>query len=144
LPLLETAISLGAHDPNAYYYLASAISHDRPEDTESACKAIQKALELDSHDAFIHSLAGKIYYERKEYPAALEHLNAALQLWPDMIEAHQSLAGVYKAMGEKEKSIAELKDIVRIKQENPTADQTPPVPMEKFLFSVQAPTHSPM
>jgi len=61
-----------------------------------------------------------------------------------MVEAHQTLAGVYKALGEKDKSIAEMKDILRIKQENPTADQTPPLPMDQLLFSVQAPAHSPM
>jgi hypothetical protein len=58
-----------------------------------------------------------------------------------MAEAHQTLAGVYKAVGDKEKSIAELQEILRLKQANPTADQTPPFPMEKLLFSVQAPSH---
>jgi len=142
-PLLETAISLGAHDANVYYYLASAISHARPDDLEGAQQSIQKALKLNPGDAFIQSLAGKIHYERKEYPAALENLNAALRLWPDMIEAHQSLAGVYRAMGEKEKSIAELKDILRIKQENPTADQAPPLPAADLLFTVQPPARPP-
>jgi hypothetical protein len=46
-------------------------------------------------------------------------------------------------MGDKEKSVAELKEILRVKQANPTADQTPPFPMEKLLFSVQTPAHPP-
>ena len=136
-PLLERAISLGANDANVYYYLASALSHNHPDDHDAAQAAVQKALELNPNDAFIQSLAGKICYERKEYPAAVEHLNAALHLWPDMIEAHQNLAGVYRAMGEKDKSLAELKDVLRIKQENPTADQTPPLPAADLLFTVQ-------
>ena len=143
-PPLETAIALGAHDPNVYYYLASAISHDRPDDIDSTQKAIRKAVELNPNDAYIQALAGKIAYQRKEYHAALEHLNAALRLWPDMVEAHQNLAAVYRAMGEREKSGAELKEIVRIKQENPTADQTPPFPMEGLLFTVRPPARSPM
>lgn len=137
LPLLETAISLGARDPNVYYYLASAISHERPDDIESADQAIQQALRLNPNDVYIQSLAGRIAYERKEYPAALEHLQTALRLWPDMVEAHQNLAGVYRAIGEKDKSIAELKEIVRIKQANPTADQTPPFPVGDLLFTVR-------
>ncbi|MGA2606995.1 MAG: tetratricopeptide repeat protein [Terriglobia bacterium] len=143
-PLLETAISLGASDPNVYYYLASAITHDRPDDIEAAYKAIQKAVELNPNDVYIQSLAGKIAYQRKEYQAALEHLSAALRLWPDMVEARQTLAGVYRATGEKEKSIAELKEILRIKQENRTADQTPPFPMDSLLFSVRPPAPSTM
>jgi len=137
--LLETAISLGADDPNVYYYLASATSHARPEDVDAAQQAIEKALRLNPDDPYIQSLAGKIAYRRKEYPAALEHLTTALRLWPAMIEAHETLAGVYKATGEKEKSIAELKEIVRIKQENPTADQTPPFPARDLLFTVHGP-----
>jgi tetratricopeptide (TPR) repeat protein len=142
--LLETAISLGANDPNVYYYLASAISHSSPDDVDSAQKAIEQALVLNRNDAYIQSLAGRIDYERKEYPAALEHLQVALRLWPEMVEAHQNLAGVYRAMGEKEKSIAELKEIVRIKQENPTADQTPPFPVGDLLFSVRPSSHQPV
>jgi tetratricopeptide (TPR) repeat protein len=142
--LLETAISLGAHDSNVYYYLASAISHSTQEDVDAAQKAIEKALELNPNDAYVQSLAGRIAYQRKEYPTAIEHLQAALRLWPDMVEAHQSLAGVYRAMGEKEKSVAELKDILRIKQENPTADQTPPFPVSDLLFGVGSSSPQPV
>jgi len=141
--LLETATSLGAHDAVAFYYLASAITHANPEDTESAQKAIQQALQLNPDDAYIRSLAGKIAYTRKDYPAALEHLTAALRLWPEMIEAHQTLSAAYRALGEKEKSIAELKEVVRIKQENPTADQAPPFPVGELLFTVRPPARPP-
>ncbi len=57
-----------------------------------------------------------------------------------MIEAHETLAGVYRATGEREKSAEALKEIVRIKQENPTADQSPPFPARDLLFTVQSPT----
>jgi tetratricopeptide (TPR) repeat protein len=143
VPLLETAISLGAQDSSVYYYLASAISHARPDDVDAARQAIEKALELNPDDPYIQSLAGKIAYRRKAYPVALEHLTAALRLWPEMIEAHETLAGVYRAMGEREKSAEALKEIVRIKQENPTADQTPPLPTRDLLFSVPGPSRPP-
>jgi tetratricopeptide (TPR) repeat protein len=139
MDLLQTAVSLGARDANVYYYLASAISHARPDDVDAAKQAIEKALELNPDDPYIQSLAGRIAYRQKAYPAALEHLNAALKLWPEMIEAHETLAGVYRAMGEREKSAEVLKEIVRIKQENPTADQTPPFPARDLLFTVRNP-----
>ena len=138
--LLQTAVSLGARDANVYYYLASAISHARPDDVDAAKRAIDKALELNPQDPYIQSLAGRIAYRQKAYPEALEHLNAALRLWPEMIEAHETLAGVYRATGEKEKSADALKEIVRIKQEHPTADQSPPFPARDLLFTVQSPT----
>jgi len=141
--LLETAVALGAHDAVTYYYLASAITHAAPEDTESAQKAIEQALKLNPEDAYIRALAGKVAYTRKDYTAALEHLTAALRLWPEMIEAHQTLSATYRALGEREKSAAELKEIVRIKQADPTADQAPPFPVGDLLFTVRPPARPP-
>ena len=142
-PVLKNAIALGADDGIANYYLALVILNSNPERVEEAHQAISKALKMTPDDVYVQSLAGKIDSLRKDYPAAIEHLNAAVRMWPEMTEAHETLAGVYRAMGDKEKSVAELKEILSIKQAHPTADQTPPFPMEKLLFSVQAPSHPP-
>jgi tetratricopeptide (TPR) repeat protein len=141
--LLETAVALGVRDAVAYYYLASAITHATPEDTEGAQKTIEQALQLNPEDAYVRALAGKIAYTRKDYPAALEHLRAALRLWPEMIEAHQTLSATYRALGDREKSAAELQEIVRIKQADPTADQAPPFPVGDLLFTVRPPVRPP-
>lgn len=139
-PLIENAMTLGADNGITNFYMALICVNDNPAKIEEAHQAISKALETIPDDVYAQSLAGKIDYLRKDYPSALNHLNAALRLWPDMLEAHQTLAGVYKAMGDKDKSIAELKESLRIKQENRTADQRPPLLMEKLLFSVEAPS----
>jgi len=136
-PLLETAITLGAENAVTYFYLALARSSDNPPSTDQAQKAIERALQLNPKDAYIHSLAGRIAYLQQDYSTAEEHLKVALQIWPEMVEAHQTLAGVYRALGEREKSAAELKEIVRIKQANPTADQAPPFPVGDLLFTVR-------
>ena len=138
-PLLETAVALGFNNVAAYYSLALADIDIIPPDIEGAHQAIVGALRLSPDDAYIQSLAGKIAYERKDYQAALEHLNAAVRIWPDMIEAHESLAGTYRALGEREKSAAELKEVLRIKQQIRTADQVPPSSPASLLFSVPAP-----
>ena len=139
-PVLENAIALGADNGITNYYLALVIVNSTPERVEEAYDAISKALRMTPDDVYVQSLAGKIDYMRKDYPSALNHLTAALRLWPEMIEAHETLAGVYRAMGEKDKSVAALKEIVRIKQENPTADQNPPFPARDLLFTVHSPT----
>ena len=138
-PLLETAIALGADDPEAYFYLASSTIQANTDATAEAQKAIERALALDPKDPFIQSLAGRIAYLKKDYPAALERLESALAIWPDMIEAHQTLSGTYRALGDKEKAAEELKTVLRIKQQNPTADQSPPFPIGSELFGVQSP-----
>ena len=138
-PLLETAIALGAHQAMAYFHLASAMIACNPADVSGAQTAIREALALNPKDSYIQSLAGKIAYLAKDYPAALEHLHAALEIWPDMIEAHETLSATYRALGDKDKSIEELKTVLRIKQQNPRSAQIPPFPTNDLLFTVGEP-----
>ena len=73
---LNNAIVLGVNDSAAYYYLALAILHTNPEDTEGIQKALDQAIKLSPEDPYIRSLAGKNAITRKDYAAALEHLGA--------------------------------------------------------------------
>jgi tetratricopeptide (TPR) repeat protein len=141
-PLLETAIALGAHKAMAYYHLAFAIITSEPENVVEAQAAIRQALALNPRDPYIQSLAGRIAYLAKDYPAAIEHLRAALEIWPDMVEAHSRLSATYRAMGEEDKSLAELKEVARIKQLQPGI-QTPPFPTDELLFTVDEPGSPP-
>jgi tetratricopeptide (TPR) repeat protein len=142
-PLLETAIALGAHQTMAYYHLAFAMVTYDPADVSGAQAAIREALALNPKDSYIQTLAGKIAYLGKDYPAALEHLHAALEIWPDMIEAHETLSATYRALGDKDKSIEELKTVLRIKQQNPRSVQVPPFPTNDLLFTVGEPGFPP-
>ncbi len=142
-PLLVTAISLGAENPVAYYYLALARTTETPPRPQEAQEAIVKALQFNPEDAFNQSLAGRIAFLLDDYHTAEKHLQAALRLWPDMVEAHQTLSGVYRALGEKEKSVVELKEVLRIKQATRDADQSPPFPTGDLLFTVRPPVHPP-
>ena len=138
-PLLETAISLGEDNFKAYYYLALATTHAEPDDLDDAQKAIDQALKFNSNDPYVRALAGKLAFRRKDYPAAVEQLTAALHAWPEMIEAHETLSATYRAMGDREKATTEVKEILRIKQASRGTDQAPPSPVRNLLFSVRPP-----
>lgn len=140
--LMETAIALGDSDALAYFNLALADMGDSPPDTVAAQEAISQAVRLAPEDPYIQWLAGKVSFARGNYDGALKHLEAALHYWPDMVEAHTELSATYRALGEREKSIAELKEVSRIKQSNPGPVQTPPRPkssMADLLISVRPP-----
>ena len=139
LPLLETAIALGANSPEGYYYQALAITHARPNDLESAHTAIARALALTSKDSYIFLLAGKISLARKEYAAAVEQLVRATHLLPTLIPAHYALHDAYKAIGDEQKSAAELEAIQHIADENAASDKSP-FPIEDFVFTVRPPS----
>ena len=141
-PLLETAIALGAHQATAYYNLAFAIITSDPGNVAEAQATIREALALNPRDPYIQSLAGKIAYRGKNYSTALEHLHVALEIWPDMVEAHETLSATYRALGDKNKSIEELKTVLRIKQEHPGI-QVAPFPTDDLLFTVDEPSSPP-
>ncbi|MGO8735325.1 MAG: tetratricopeptide repeat protein [Terriglobia bacterium] len=142
IPVLQLAIALGADDAVTYFYLASALIDANTENVAEAQEAIDAAVALDPDDPFAQSLAGKIAYLGKNYPLALQHLGAALKIWPDMVEAHETRSATYRALGEKEKSVDDLKEVLRIKQQMPTADQSPPFPIGSELFGVRSPDNS--
>ena len=135
---LETAIALGANTPEAYYYEALAITHSAPDDLEAAQKAIAQAMALTSADPYVYLLAGKISLSRKEYPAAIERLQEATRLLPTLIPAHYALRDAYRALGDEQKSQAELETIKQIAKETGGSDQSP-FSMEDFLFTVRPP-----
>jgi tetratricopeptide (TPR) repeat protein len=135
---LETAIALGANTPEAYYYQALAITHAAPSDLDSAEDAIKHAMALASKDPYIYLLAGKISLARKEYGAAIERLLEATRVQPTLIPAHYALRDAYRALGDEQKSAAELEAIKHIASQNDTAEQSP-FSMEDFLFTVRPP-----
>jgi tetratricopeptide (TPR) repeat protein len=136
--MLETAIALGANTPEVYYYQALAITHAAPNDLQSAQNAIAHALALTSKDPYIFLLAGKISLAKKDYGKAIEFLLEATHLQPTLIPAHYALRDAYKALGDEQKSAAELGEIKRIARENPADDQNP-FSMQNFLFAVRPP-----
>jgi tetratricopeptide (TPR) repeat protein len=136
--MLETAIALGANSPEVYYYEAQAILHAAPNDLDGAQNAIEHALALTSKDPYIFLLAGKISLAKKDYSKAIEYLLQATHLQPTLIPAHYALRDVYKALGDEQKSAAELGEIKRIARENQENDQNTPL-MQDFLFAVRPP-----
>jgi len=138
LPLLETAIALGANSAAGFYYQALAITHARPDDLDGAKAAIDRALALSPTDPYICLLAGKISLSRKDYRAAVQQLTQATHLLPTLIPAHYALHDAYKATGDEQKSAAELEAIQHIADENAAADKSP-FPVEDFVFQVRPP-----
>ncbi len=136
---LETAIALGADTPETYYYQALAITHLNPRDVEGAETAIARAMALTAKDPYVYLLAGKISLARKDYPSAIRRLLVATQLQPGLIPAHYALRSAFKALGDEQKSAAELEEIKRIGAENAASDKSP-FSVEDFLFTVRPPS----
>lgn len=133
---LETAVALGADSAEAWYFLALAITETAPDDISGAEKAIARALELNRDDPYIRGLAGKLAYTRGDLKSAVGHLTEAVRLFPNFVQAHYNLATTWRALGDEEKALAEMKQVRRIREESPdTQTETPP--LGHILFGVR-------
>ena len=134
LQSIQTAIALGESTSSAYYYLADVSRSARPDDRNAARRAIAEALRLDSEDASSHALAGKIALDAEEPAKALEHLNEAIRLKPNLVEAHYSLSIAYKKLGREQQSRAELDVVRRLREQNPQSEDNP-AGIRQMLFA---------
>jgi tetratricopeptide (TPR) repeat protein len=121
--MIETAVLLGARSAEAYFYLAESTLYTSPDRIEDAEKAIQQALPLAPEDPWVHALAGRIALQNKQYDDAIPELQQAVRLRPHLVQAHYNLAQAYKALGETQKSEAELQQVTMIHQKFPDSEQ---------------------
>jgi tetratricopeptide (TPR) repeat protein len=138
IPLLETAIALGAREAEAYQYLALAITHAHPKQLARAETAILQAVALSPENPGVQWLAGKILVDERKYPAAADHLEAAVRLQPNSVEAHYLLLAAYRELGQQDKCAAEAKVIERLSKKR-LKPGVEPLPLQRLLFDVQAP-----
>jgi predicted Zn-dependent protease len=123
---LETAVSLGARSPEAYFFLADCSLRSGAERKDAAETLIKQALKLSPDDPWIQSLAGRIAFERGQYQLAVERERAAIRQRPTLIEAHNRLAQAYAALGRKQEAQAELEKIKTMQPAASNAGDEPP------------------
>jgi Flp pilus assembly protein TadD len=105
---METAISLGARSPEAFYYLAASSLGSAPKRLDAAEAAIGRALQLAPDDPWIQALAGRIAEERGDHAGAVDRLREAIRLDAGPAQAHSDLARAYTALGRKQEAQTEL------------------------------------
>jgi len=116
LEYLNKAIAEDPADPFAYAGLAlgyANIGHSREQTPESfprARAAALQALELDETQAIAHLALGdvKLYWDW-EWAGAGQALQRALELNPNLVQAHYHYGWYLDLMGRKDEALAELK-----------------------------------
>ncbi|NWG14740.1 MAG: tetratricopeptide repeat protein [Acidobacteria bacterium] len=112
--LLETAIALGARDPAGFYYLSQAIKNLSPGENDRAYQVVLDGLKLSPTDPYLLTQAGRLALAMKDYPKARAHLEEAIRIEPEMADAHWTMAGLFRATGEKEKQLKALAEVERL------------------------------
>ena len=78
----------------------------------------------------------RIALQKKQYSEAIPELERAVSLRPRLVQAHYNLAQAYKALGDTQKSEAELQQVTMIHQKFPDSEQDS-ADLAATLFSVR-------
>lgn len=84
----------------------------KPDDTHPVIPTDQPLKRSD--DAILANNHGKALSEKGEYAEALQELNRAIQLDPDLAHAFNNRGLVYAGMGEKAKALADYDEAIRL------------------------------
>jgi tetratricopeptide (TPR) repeat protein len=134
--MLDSAISLGSGQADAYYYKALVITQTNPKNITEAQDAISQAVALNPEDAAMRTLAGKILLDGKDYKGAVEQLEMAVHLQPTLVRAHSLLQTAYLALGNNDKAAEQLTQIKQLATDNGDPDHVI-TSINRLLFSVR-------
>lgn len=96
----------------AWAYVSYAYALERSGESEQACKAIMKALNIQENDVNVQTMAGDLFAKIGQHETAIAHWDKAFTLDSCCISCLFSKAEMFAAMGEKEKAIAEYENIL--------------------------------
>ena len=114
---LNRAETLGVASTPAMKLRASLLIHGHRID--DAIAVATKIVELEPKDSAWHARLGRLYLEKRDFPAAERELLAALRLNPKLTDAVRDLAAVYY-LGEKYESALRVQDELA-RRETPNA-----------------------
>lgn len=108
---LARAVELNPDLPRARAVYARALLSSG--DQESAGREFQRALQLDPNDFEANLQLGGIRQRQQRYDEALMYLDRAAAVRPDDLAVHHAKASVYLGMGEPERALGLLEQVVK-------------------------------
>lgn len=113
------ALEFGSERHASFMYLGVALNAlDQPN---QGFEHLQRAFELNPHDAFLRFHLAMGYVRQSDYEQAAEHLRASIRMSPDDAVAHQNLGAVLLMQGRPEEAAGELALAVGLMPDNPPA-----------------------
>jgi type IV pilus assembly protein PilF len=95
-------------------YVNLGIAYIKIKDYARAQKNLQEALSLNRNYCLAHNYYGQTLYFQKKYGQAAAALDSAIQLCQNLDEAHYYGALSYLGMGQKDKALARMKEIMSL------------------------------
>jgi tetratricopeptide (TPR) repeat protein len=142
---MQRLARFATREPNnawANYYYAACLWKQRinPEDlmvTSQVRQLLDKAIRLDPNLGPGYLLLGILYSEQKDLPNAISAYRRAIQVSPDMDEAHYRLSQAYELSGEKAKAHEELERYKELSNNSAQKAERERKELQQFVFTLR-------
>ncbi|MDG4897984.1 sulfotransferase [Mesorhizobium sp. WSM4976] len=104
--------------PLAYYILGTlGVGHD----DEKALRYLARAVGEEPQNPYYHLTLGEVYLKLSEFTPAISHIQHALELKPDLVEALCALGDAYNAFDKGEMALPLFEKALKINPDHPLA-----------------------
>lgn len=122
IPVIQLASSQEVlqieQNKNLKQNIADASERIRTQDYDGALEILDKALQADGKNVNLLYLSGVSYAKKKMFPEAKAALEQVVALTPDFVPAHFQLGVCYQQTEEKEKALAQYREVMRLDPAN--------------------------
>jgi tetratricopeptide (TPR) repeat protein len=119
MPILQEAQSLGNDNAETLLRLADQLRLAGRYDEAAA--NIRAVIAARGDCAAAHNDLGLVWFNKEDYPQAIECYRQAIRIQPDLAEAHNNLAITLTILGDDEGGLAAMEAALRIKPDFPIA-----------------------
>lgn len=114
---LRKIVAANPNNLNAAFSLAKSLEViDRTEEQE---QVLLKAAQDNPGEASTHSMLAAMYYNRKDFPKAIQQTNEIIRIAPDEANHYFALASLYIAQNDLEKAEQVLRNSISRKPDDP-------------------------
>jgi tetratricopeptide (TPR) repeat protein len=138
---LERFVRLRTDNAWAKYYYATNIWSIQKEPGEADVAQVKALLEaaihLDPNLGVAYLQLGIIYWDRKDHTAAIAAFQKAVQVSPELEQAHYRLARAYERVGREEEGRKELDQFEHLSKKSAATATRERSELQQFVFSLQ-------
>lgn len=139
---LHRFVTLQPQNAEANYYYAVALGKSRqgPEENDRAAQAesfLKTALRLDPNYAPAYLQLGILHSEQRNYGVAVSDYQRAVQIDPQMEQAHYRLAQAYRRLGQEDKAKEELRVYEQLAKESAQKTELERHEIRQFVYTLR-------
>jgi tetratricopeptide (TPR) repeat protein len=109
---MKRAIELNSQNAPALNYLGYTWA-EMGVQLDEAEALIQRALKIEPNDGFYIDSLGWVYYQKGDYPKAVEHLERAVEITVDDPTIMEHLGDAYEKAGRPDRAIARYREALK-------------------------------